>query len=83
MSNLKSNVVDVSRLYTLRSYSETFEVPYATLYGRYVNSLCGKTKNPLHIITVNGVDLIFVSEKDEKELRDKMESKKTLKKKVV
>lgn len=83
MSELKKNLVDVSRLYTLKKYSETFNIPYHTVYCRYNTSSSGRSRNPFHLVNVSGVDMIFVSEKDEKELRDKMESKNTLKKKVV
>lgn len=75
MSELKKNLVDVSRLYTLKKYAEIFQVSYNSVYGRYLNSLVGKSRNPFHLITVNGCDLIFVSEENEKELLSKIKPK--------
>lgn len=61
----QTNLVDVSRLYTIRAYSETFGVPYNTVYSR-CNMI--KSKNKIEITNINGAELIYVTEEQEKEL---------------
>lgn len=68
MEKTKGNLVDVSRLYTLRRYAEMFGVNYSTLYLRYLGTLSGKNKNPLNLVEVSGNSHIYVTIEEEKEL---------------
>lgn len=69
MAKENKNLMDVTRLFTLKAYSKKFNIPYATLYSR-----CNmpKSRSRVETIQVNGTDLIYVSPEEEKELLRKM-----------
>lgn len=71
MAENKQNLVDVSRLYTLRTYAEKFGMSYNTVYGRFMSSLNGRAREPFKHVVIAGVDFIEVTEDQEKELLKK------------
>lgn len=75
MQKENTNLVDVSRLYTLRSFSEKFKIPYGTVYGKYNTSASGRARKPYDIRNVSGIDMIYVSPEFEKELFEKFSKK--------
>lgn len=76
METTKNNLVDISRLYSLRGYSKKFNVPYATIYGNLTKTLSGRARNPLKFLQISGVDFVYVSSEQEKELLSKVKKSK-------
>lgn len=69
MTKLKSNLVDVSRLYTLKAVAEATGNRYTTMYKYYVQTQGGIARKPFDIVEVNGAELIYMSPEKEKDLK--------------
>ena len=82
MENQKEHLVDITRLYTLRRYSETFGISYNTLYNNYLRNLTGRSKMVLNTIKVSGVDMIYVSKEDEELLLEQNRLKKKIENRI-
>lgn len=76
MENQETNLVDVTRLYTLRHYSETFKIPYGTVYSKFNTSSSGRSKDPFTLVYISGTYMIYVSQEEENLLRAKMKGSK-------
>lgn len=71
MEKTKSELVDVSRLHTLKGYAKRFGIPYNSVYSRHMRSLLNRGKEQYDCVTIDGVSFIRVSEEQEKELLKK------------
>lgn len=71
MSKINLNSVDVTRLHTLRSYSEKFGISYHTVYAKYNTSASGRARKPFTLVNISGNDHIYVTVEEEKELLKK------------
>lgn len=71
MAKQNQELVDVTRLYSLRYYSEVFGIPYGTVYSKYNTTVSGRAREPFTLIHVSGTDMIYVSPEEEKKLLGK------------
>lgn len=68
-------MVDITRLYTAKSYSRKFNIPYPTVYAKLVASLSNRTKTPFLIHQIGECSLIFVSPEEEVRVINRLKEK--------
>lgn len=76
MKKREENLMDVSRLYTLKDFAKTFGHSYGTVYSKYNSTLAGIAKNGFDLRDISDQKMIYVSPEFEKELLSKKKGRK-------
>lgn len=62
---------DISRIYSVRRYAEEFNISHNIVYYQVTKTLTGRTKNPLDLIIISGMDFIYITDEEFEQVKNK------------